>query len=112
MNNKKNYLDFIPLKNPDYKWIENEDGLVTVDVINKGTFNKIAQIFFKRPKVSHITLDEYGSFIWKKISGEVSVYDISLAVKEKFGSEAEPLTERLVIFFKMLQNNKFIFYKK
>jgi len=111
-NKGKNYLDFIAEKNPEYNWFESEDGFVTVDVINKGAFNTIAQIVFKKPKISHIELDKFGSFVWKQIDGNKTIYDISKAVKQNFGKEAEPIIERLVMFFKILHNNRFILYKR
>ena len=58
----KNYLDYIPVKNPDIEYETNEKGTITVFIRWEGFFNKIAQKFFHRPKVSSIDLDDYGSF--------------------------------------------------
>ena len=60
----KNYLDYIPVKNPDIEYETNEKGTITVFIRWEGFFNKIAQKFFHRPKVSSIDLDDYGSFVW------------------------------------------------
>ena len=110
MKKNKNFLDFIPVINDEYKWDEKE-GIVTVHVVYKGFYHTIAQKLFKTPKVSHIALDEYGSFVWRNIDGENSVYDIGVLVKEKYKEKAEPLYERLVQFFKILKNNRFIVIK-
>ena len=59
----KNYLDYIPVKNPDIEYETNEKGTITVFIRWEGFFNKIAQKFFHRPKVSSIDLDDYGSFV-------------------------------------------------
>ena len=56
----KNYLDFIPVKNPEIKYETNDKGNITVFIRWEGFFNKIAQKFFHRPKVSSIDLDDYG----------------------------------------------------
>ena len=48
----KNYLDFIPVKNPEIKYETNDKGNITVFIRWEGFFNKIAQKFFHRPKVS------------------------------------------------------------
>ena len=66
---------------------------------NKGLANRIAQICFGRPKVSHITLEELGSFIWQQIDGEKSILQIGELVQEAFGEKAEPLYERLAHVF-------------
>ena len=63
----KNYLDFIPVKNPEIKYETNDKGNITVFIRWEGFFNKIAQKFFHRPKVSSIDLDDYGSFVWNTI---------------------------------------------
>lgn len=109
MKNKKNYLDYIPKISSRNTW-EEKDGIVTINMVHKGFYHKFAQIIFKTPRVSHIDLDEFGSFIWHCIDGEKTVYDISLLVKEKFGEKAEPLYERLIKFIIILKNNKFITY--
>lgn len=57
----KNYLDYIPVKNPDIEYETNEKGTITVFIRWEGFFNKIAQKFFHRPKVSSIDLDDYGA---------------------------------------------------
>lgn len=76
MKNKKiseNYLEKKPLRREDIRWTADESGLVTLDIENKGIINRITQILIKKPKVSHIHLDEMGSFIWPLIDGEKSI---------------------------------------
>lgn len=111
MKNKKNALDLIPVISDRNKWDE-ADGIVTIHMEHKGFYHRFAQLFFKTPKVSHIDLDEFGSFVWKNIDGQKSVYEISALVKNKFGEKAEPLYERLLKFFMILKNNKFITLKR
>lgn len=110
MKKTKNFLDFIPCINDKNTWSE-ENGIVTIHMTNTGFYHFIAQKIFKTPKVSHIDLDEYGSFVWKNIDGKNTVYDIGVLVKEKYKDKAEPLYERLVHFFKILKNNKFVIIK-
>lgn len=111
MRNKKkapNYLDFIPRHNEKNTWETDEQGVVTIFIENKGVFNRIAQKYFNRPKVSQIHLEEMGSFIWPLIDGERSVMLIGELVKEHFGDIAEPLYPRLVEYFQMLERNELI----
>ena len=48
----KNYLDFIPEKNPEIEYETGEDGIITVLIEWKGFYHKLAQRFFRRPRVS------------------------------------------------------------
>ena len=107
-----NLLDYIPCRNPQISWSYDNDYIVTVDLINKGLFNRIAQKFFGRPRISHIKLEEFGSFIWMQIDGVKSVYDIAQLLKEKFGEKAEPLYDRIAIYMRLLKNNNLIELRK
>lgn len=114
INNKssENYLERIPLKNPEIQWTTEEDGMVTLQVENKGVANKIAQKLLKKPKISYIHLDENGSFVWPLIDGEKDIIAIGELVEEHFGEKASPLYERLVKFFQILENYNFVSWKK
>ncbi len=115
MNEKKqkaeNYLDYVPKHNELFPYRVKENGRVEVKVTNRGVFNRIAQILFKRPKYSYIELDEFGTFVWQQINGERTIYDICMLIKEKFGEKAEPLFERATQFFQTLRRNSFIVYE-
>lgn len=54
----RNYLDFIPVHHEQYSYTVSDNGAVTVYVENKGVFNKIAQVVFKKPR--------FPGFIWMK----------------------------------------------
>ncbi|MDD3360143.1 MAG: PqqD family protein [Hespellia sp.] len=107
----ENFLDYIPVRNPEFEWKIKENGFAEVSVINKGFFNKIAQTVFRRPRVSHIELDAYGTFLWENVDGESDILALSEKMKAHFGEKAEPVLERLVKFIKILQTNQFISYK-
>lgn len=108
---KGNYLDYVPVPNIACDWEQDEDGRVTIHAKNEGFYAGIAGRFFKRPRVSHISLDEMGSFVWLLMDGERNIYEIAGQVGEKFGSRADPLYTRLAGFFKILYRNHFIGYK-
>lgn len=113
MNNKKeNYLDVIPVCNPDIKWSEDGEGIITLEIENKGIFNRIAQKLFKKPPVSYVHLDRFGSFVWKRIDGKKDVYKIAAEVENEFGEEANPLYERIVKYFNILESYGFVVKKK
>ncbi|MBQ8794112.1 MAG: PqqD family protein, partial [Clostridia bacterium] len=62
----------------------------------------------KKPRISFIHLEEFGSFIWTVIDGKQDIIAIGKLVKEKFGDKAEPLYERLAGYIKTLHTNGFI----
>lgn len=107
----ENYLERIPLRKEGLEWSQDDDGNVTLEMHNKGVFNKIAQVILKKPKISYIHLDETGSFVWPLIDGESDILKIGEAVEEHFGEKAHPLYERLSQYFKILENYGFITYK-
>ena len=109
--NNNNYLDFIPIINPQNDWSEDEEGIVTIHMVHRGFYAAIAQKFFHTPRVSHIKLDEYGSFLWKELDGRRTVGQLAQRMKEQFGDKAEPLYDRLVHYMQILHNNKFILFQ-
>lgn len=115
MKNKKpqaeNYLNRCPIKPEHITWSADDAGIVTLDVENTGLFNHIAQKLLKKPKVSHIHLDMMGSFIWLLIDGDKDIITLGALVKDHFGNDAEPLYERLVKYFQILESYSFIEWK-
>lgn len=104
----ENYLERKPLRRPDLSWSADEQGIITLQVENKGVFNKIAQIFFKKPKVSYIHLDEMGSFLWPLLDGETTIIALGEQVDAHFGEKAHPLYERLSQYIRILESYGFI----
>lgn len=107
----ENFLDYVPKRNSLMNWEVNEKKRVVVHVENRGMFNRIAQVIFRRPKVSKIELDELGSFVWQSMDGVKTVYVIGGEVKEAFGEKAEPVYERLCEYIQILRNNSYIVYE-
>lgn len=112
--NKKNenYLERIPMRPDRIKWSADKEGIVTLDIENTGFFNRVAQKFFKKPKVSHVHLDKMGSFVWPLLDGEKDIVAIGVLVKQHFGEEAEPLYERLAKYFQVLDSYSFVEWKE
>ena len=111
MKKQENYLDKIPQKG-DFEWSKDDEGIVTLEIENKGILNKICQKLFKKPKISYVHLDKMGSFIWPIIDGEKSILDISEDVDKEFGEEANPLYERLCKYFEILASYGFVTFKE
>ena len=94
-------MDTVFLPNPDRPWHRSRDGKIVIDVENRGIHHRIAQKIWHKPKVSHISLDAYGSALWE-----------CMAMKEQFPQEEDRMLDRVVTFLGTLQNNRFIIKKK
>ena len=113
MKNKKNdnFLELMPKRNPEINFTADEKGIVTLEVVNKGVFNLIAQKLFKKPRISYIHLEEMGSFVWSIIDGESNIIALGKMVEEHFGDSANPLYERLSKYIKILESYGFVTLK-
>lgn len=113
MGNKQtdNYLKLKPKRNEKFSWsVDNEQ--VTLEIENKGVWNTIFQKILKKPRISFVHLDEMGSFVWPLLDGEKTILEIGKAVENRFGDKANPLYERLVKYFEILESYHFIYYNK
>ena len=105
-----NYLDNIPVKNPEIEYEKSEKGKVTVFIEWKGFYSKIAQKVFHRPRVSDIKMDDYGSFVWLAIDGHKSVYTISQELDKRFPGMEKSLS-RLIKFLEILHDHHLIYWR-
>lgn len=100
----KNYLDYIPMKNPKLKdWLDEQDHVMVLLPKSK---------LPGRTKKIDLELDEVGSFVWQQVDGKNTIYEIGKLLKEEFGDMVDPLYERLSTYIKLLKANKLILYKK
>lgn len=111
MKKSENYLDKVPMRNDKYKWSFDDNGVVVLEVENKGVFNRIAQKLLKKPPVTFVHLDKMGTFLWPILDGEADITALGEKVRAEFGDEANPLYERLVKYFEILQSYGFIVWK-
>ncbi len=104
----KNYLEKIPAIPENFRYSVSDDGAVTIEIDNKGFMNRIFQLILKKPKVSYVHLDAFGSFAFLCANGTRDIAEIAVMVEDKFGDDAHPLYERLAKFFQILESYKFI----
>lgn len=105
-NEKDNYVDRIPTINKHWELLK--DGIVEVTVENKGFYNTLAQKLYKKPRFSFIKLDEYGSFVWQQIDGQVDINEIGKRLAKKYPGAKDKLYERLCGYFKILEKNGYV----
>ena len=106
----KNYLDFVPEKNPEIEYEADKDGIITVLIEWKGFYHKIAQMLFRRPRVSDIRLVELGSFVWNAVDGKKDVHQISKELEQQFPKMGKPVP-RLIKYLEILHDNHLIYWK-
>ncbi len=97
-----------PIRPAHIPWSQDETGAVTLDIENKGAVNRIAQKLLKKPRISHIHLDEIGSFVWLHMDGNTNLLSIGDALETAFGEKAQPTYERLTQFFRILEEYRFV----
>ena len=79
-----------------------------MEVTHRGIAAKVAQVAFNRPKVSQIHMDAFGSFIWKEINGEQSIYEIGQILEQTHEGASNQLYERLSAYFETLRRLHYI----
>lgn len=96
----KNFLEWIPIRSPKYRWQTDEKEQVTIFVENKGLANKAAQVFFRKPKVSQVHLDETGSAVWQGIDGSRTAGELAEEAGTTYGQVA--------VYLMLLKRQKYI----
>lgn len=108
---QKNYLDLVPERSSALTWSSDEEGIIVLEVENTGAFNRVAQKLFKKPKVTKVHMEKYGSFLWPLIDGEKTVMELADLQKAEFGDEVEPLYPRVVKYMQIMESYHFIRFK-
>lgn len=102
MKKEENALDYIPIKKEKLHYKEEENKIVVI-LEEKGIFDRIAQLFYRAPKIRYLHLDKKGTYILTLIDGKSTIYDIACEFKRVFQEEAEPLYPRLLQFLQILK---------
>lgn len=103
-----NYLDLIPERSSALSWHFDEKERIVLEEEHTGRFDKIAQKFFKKPRVTQIHLDEQGSHLWPLIDGKKTIHELAELQKEHFGEAAEPLYPRIIKYFQIMESYHFV----
>lgn len=98
---KNNLLTMYPVV-ADQVITEEENGQIRLIVRHTGFFRRLAVKLFRTSDQTTTTLDAHGSFVWRHCDGRFTVGEIVGVMRERFGSDAEPALERLILFLRML----------
>lgn len=112
MKRNNNYLDYVPVKVEKVSSRETEYGRTQLIIPRNSILERILGKVVYIPKKYYVDLDLLGSFVWNSIDGNRTIYEISQMVRSNFEGEAEPLYERLIEYFIILKNNKFVDLKQ
>lgn len=96
------------MRNEEFKWETTDESSIIIYRTNKRWMERVTQVLLKKPKVTRIELEEYGTFIWPLIDGKRSIYDIAQLVKEEFGEKSEPVYERVAKYFKSMEATRLV----
>ncbi len=110
-NKNENFLEVVPIRNPEINFTQDDNGIVTLEIENKGLMNRIFQKLLKKPKITYIHMEELGSYVWQIIDGESDITALGKKIEEKFHEKAEPIYERLSQYIKILESYNFISLK-
>ncbi len=113
MKRKKNgnYLDLVPVISEKITWEEDEKGIVTLCVENKGLMKRLTQVILFKPKMTYIHLDREGSLVWHQINGERDISAIATEIKANEELDGDYFYERLAKYFSILYSYGFVKYK-
>ncbi len=102
-----NLLELIP--QPRVEWLQEQDQRIVLLIPRFGS-GRLGQWLKAQLKARpvRIRLDEIGSATWQLIDGRRTVGEIGRALQKQFGAKVEPIYERLAVFFKRLEREKFI----
>lgn len=99
MNSNEEVLSLIYQIKDNLVWEVSDDQVVTIlekqDHWVQRLFRKTG---LKIPMYKRVILDGFGSFVFLQIDGKRSVEEIGCLLDEKYGEDAHPLYERLLLF--------------
>ena len=108
MKTQNEMLDGIPIRSVDW-YVDDDTGRI---VLKRPKFitpwaQKLFRPTFKSDYFA-VKLDDIGSVVWRNCDGRKTVSEIGKILGKQFGSDIEPIYERLFKFFVQLHKAKMI----
>ena len=102
-----NLLDLKPSRT--FEW-ETEDDEKVVVLVPKFRNRFLVTWFLPRLRSRYfrVKLDAFGSYVWLNCDGSKTVNEIGQNLKKRFGNSVEPVYDRLALFVKRLERERFI----
>ncbi|WP_315167866.1 PqqD family protein [Metaclostridioides mangenotii] len=106
MKSNEEVLNLVYQIRDDLEYEVDEKSIVTIIKRQEHWVQRFfRKLRFKIPKITYIKLDAYSSFIFLNIDGNRTVKEIGEIMDEKYGEEAKPLYERLLLFLNHIEVN-------
>jgi hypothetical protein len=106
LNSNEDVLNIVYRISDDLKYEVDSDSIVTVFEKQDHKIQKFfRKLRFRIPEYKKTSLDEYGSFVFLQIDGKRTVKEIGENLEAKYGEEAYPLYERLLLFLNHINVN-------
>ena len=107
---EENFLLYRPLRKIE-DW-EVKDEKVKLFFHHNKPVEKFMRWLIKKSKISDIELDERGSQVWQLCDGTKTVYDIALAMMERFNDTEQDSIDKLIMFLRYLSRSGWITFEK
>ncbi|MDW8800272.1 PqqD family protein [Clostridium sp. A1-XYC3] len=105
-NSNEEVLNIIFKISDNLEYEVDKDNIVTIlEKQDHKVQNFFRKLKFRIPEYKKITLDEYGSYVFLQIDGKKTIKDIGESLEAKYGEEANPLYERLLLFLNHIDVN-------
>lgn len=102
----KETLQVVFQKTANCRFVE-KDGHIFLVKEQNAWIQKIARrLGVKIPERTTLELDDYGSFIFRKIDGKMTVEEIGIRLAKRYPETHEQLYERLVMYLSHLKNTR------
>lgn len=98
-------LSQVPILNPDVEFVIREDIVYIIKRNNTKLHNFLRKFKKSIPHTTEIEFDQISSRAFMLIDGERNIYEIGQIIHTEFGEDAEPLYERLVVYYDSLAAN-------
>jgi len=106
MKSNEEVLNLVYQIRDDLEYEVDEKSIVTIIKRQEHWVQRFfRKLRFKIPEITYIKLDAYSSFIFLNIDGNRTVKEIGEIMDEKYGEEAKPLYERLLLFLNHIEVN-------
>lgn len=106
LSNNEEVLSLVYKVSDTLEYEVDEENIVTIlEKQDHKIQNFFRKLKFKIPQYKKISLDEYGSWVFLQINGNNSVKYIGESLEAKYGEEAHPLYERLLLFLNHIDTN-------
>lgn len=104
--NNEEVLNIVYKVSDGLEYQVNAENIVTILEKQDHKIQKfMRKLRFKIPQYKKIDLDEYGSFVFLLIDGKNTIKEIGEGLQRKYGENANPLYERLLLFLNHIETN-------